>query len=180
MKRIALVFMAALLSLACACGKTAGNAAPGATDTPQIVTASADQAASDQAVPNTTVPKATTEVTDAPAETVEPEAVITPDKPVISEPTGTETKSSPVVVDIPAETVPPAEETGGTGTDAKATAMNYIGQPVSALFAAIGCPASSDYAPSCLGDGEDGNLYYDGFMVYTHKDGGSETINYVE
>ena len=49
------------------------------------------------------------------------------------------------------------------------------------LIAAIGEPNSSDYAPSCLGEGEDGNLYYDGFTVYTYRDtSGAETVNYVE
>ena len=62
----------------------------------------------------------------------------------------------------------------------KATAAGYVGADVSALYAAIGRPASSDYAPSCLGTGEDGNLYYDGFTVYTYRENGSEIIQYVE
>ena len=62
----------------------------------------------------------------------------------------------------------------------KTTASGYVGSDVSALYAAIGRPASSDYAPSCLGDGEDGNLYYDGFTVYTYRENGSETVQYVE
>ena len=41
-------------------------------------------------------------------------------------------------------------------------------------------PESSDYAPSCLGEGEDGNLYYDGFVVYTYRENGTETVEYVE
>ena len=33
----------------------------------------------------------------------------------------------------------------------------------------------------CLGEGEDGNLYYDGFTVYTYRDvDGTEVVNYVE
>lgn len=51
---------------------------------------------------------------------------------------------------------------------------------VSELYAAVGQPNSSDYAPSCIGDGEDGNLYYDGFTVYTYREGGSESVEYVE
>ena len=47
-------------------------------------------------------------------------------------------------------------------------------------YAAIGEPVSSDYAPSCLGEGEDGNLYYDGFTVYTYRDDTGETVSYVE
>ena len=50
------------------------------------------------------------------------------------------------------------------------------------LFALIGQPESSEYAPSCMnpGVGEDGVLYYDGFVVYTYKEGDTETVDYVE
>ena len=59
-------------------------------------------------------------------------------------------------------------------------AKEYEGKPVEDLIAAIGEPLSSDYAPSCLGEGEDGNLYYDGFTVYTYRDDTGETVSYVE
>lgn len=62
----------------------------------------------------------------------------------------------------------------------KAIAEGYIDEPVEELYKAIGYPQSSDYAPSCLGDGEDGNLYYDGFTVYTYREDGEETVSYVE
>ena len=60
--------------------------------------------------------------------------------------------------------------------------LSYIDKPVSELIAAIGEPQSSDYAPSCLnpGQGEDGMLYYDGFVVYTYKEGDTETVQDVE
>ena len=50
------------------------------------------------------------------------------------------------------------------------------------LIALIGEPQSSDYAPSCLnpGVGEDGNLYYEGFTVYTYKEDGVEEVVDVE
>ena len=35
-------------------------------------------------------------------------------------------------------------------------------------------------ARSCLGDGDDGNLYYEGFTVYTYREDGEETVTYVE
>lgn len=77
-----------------------------------------------------------------------------------------------------AETAEPAEETGGSLLE---IAKGYEGANVDELIAAIGDPNSSDYAPSCLGEGEDGNLYYDGFTVYTYRDtSGAETVNYVE
>ena len=56
-------------------------------------------------------------------------------------------------------------------------ASELIGGSVSELYDAIGQPADSKYASSCLGDGEDGELYYDGFTVYTYRDiDGSENI----
>lgn len=64
--------------------------------------------------------------------------------------------------------------------EAKAIAMSMEGQPTSALFDAIGQPQYADYTTSCMGPGEDGNLYYDGFVVYTYREGGSEVIQYVE
>ena len=75
------------------------------------------------------------------------------------------------------ETAEPEE----TGDSLLEIAKGYEGANVDELIAAIGEPNSSDYAPSCLGEGEDGNLYYDGFTVYTYRDtSGAETVNYVE
>ena len=59
-------------------------------------------------------------------------------------------------------------------------AREYTGRPVSELYELIGQPNSSDYVPSCMGDGEDGNLYYDDFIVYTYREGDTETVYYVE
>ena len=60
-------------------------------------------------------------------------------------------------------------------------ARSLIDHDVAELYEAIGEPESSDYAPSCLVDGgEDGNLYYDGFTVYTLKQGDSEKVYDVE
>lgn len=79
-----------------------------------------------------------------------------------------------------AETSAPATET--TGPDIKALAESCIDKSVDELFDLIGEPLSSDYAPSCNGavGAEDGNLYYDGFTVYTLKDGENETVVFVE
>lgn len=63
----------------------------------------------------------------------------------------------------------------------KDLAISCIDQSVDVLIDLIGEPASSDYAPSCLGEGgEDGNLYYDGFTVYTYREGETETVRDVE
>ena len=89
------------------------------------------------------------------------------------------------------ESAPPAEESAPPAEESEAPAEGepspleaakaFEGAPLEDLIAAIGEPLSSDYAPSCLGEGEDGNLYYDGFTVYTYRDvDGSETVNYVE
>ena len=69
----------------------------------------------------------------------------------------------------------PAPEAGGE--DLKSIAEGLVGRPVSELYAAIGNPLSSSYAPSCLVvDGEDGELIYDGFIVYTEKGPDYETV----
>ena len=65
--------------------------------------------------------------------------------------------------------------------DKKALAESCIDKDVSELYALIGEPESSDYAPSCLVEGgEDGMLYYDGFVVYTTREADVETVYYVE
>lgn len=100
-------------------------------------------------------------------------------------PTAAPSESAPEDTTSPTEAVEgtAAPEDGENGGDASLleTAKTFEGAPVEDLIAAIGEPESSDYAPSCLGEGEDGNLYYDGFTVYTYRDtDGQETVNYVE
>lgn len=100
----------------------------------------------------------------------EPTAAPT-EEPAATEPAATEPAAGPE------ETEPAAEPEDSL----LETAKTFEGADVNELIAAIGEPESSDYAPSCLGEGEDGNLYYDGFTVYTYRDvDGSETVNYVE
>ena len=79
----------------------------------------------------------------------------------------------------PPEATPAPTPEQNASADPKATAESLIGSDVSALYAAIGYPTGSSYAPSCLGDGEDGELYYDGFTVYTYRENGVETISVV-
>ena len=100
----------------------------------------------------------------------EPTAAPT-EEPAATEPAATEPAAGPE------ETEPAAEPEDSL----LETAKTFEGADVNELIAAIGEPESSDYAPSCLGEGEDGNLYYDGFTVYTYRDtDGSETVSYVE
>ena len=102
---------------------------------------------------------------------------------------GTEPTAAPT--EVPAATEPAATEPAAEPEETEPaaepedslleTAKTFEGADVNELIAAIGEPESSDYAPSCLGEGEDGNLYYDGFTVYTYRDtDGTETVNYVE
>jgi len=79
----------------------------------------------------------------------------------------------PTPVPTPEPTPTPAPQPAAA---TKETAQAYIGRSASSLIAAIGAPNSTDYAPSCLGDGEDGELFYDGFTVYTYREGDSEII----
>lgn len=80
----------------------------------------------------------------------------------------------------------PAESTEAptqaTEADLKALAESCIDKSVDELYALIGEPESAEYAPSCLnpGEGEDGNLFYEDFVVYTYREGDEEVVTYVE
>lgn len=67
-------------------------------------------------------------------------------------------------------------ETTQPTADQRGQAMGCIGCPISTLYSVIGSPNSSSYANSCNGDGEDGELYYNGFTVYTYRENGAETV----
>ena len=56
------------------------------------------------------------------------------------------------------------------------TAFALIDHPVDELYAAIGEPDDSSYASSCIGPGQDGELYYDDFIVCTYAENGVETV----
>ena len=104
---------------------------------------------------------------EAPAPTAAP---VAPAAPVATEaPAATE---APVVEE-------PVEEAPAEPSDME-KAESCIGGSVEDLYALIGEPSSSDYAPSCLGGvatgGEDGMLYYDGFIVYTYRENGEESV----
>lgn len=94
-----------------------------------------------------------------------------------TEPISKEAENEAVTADEaipePAEEEAPAPE---VKTASKETASQYIGQSVSALVAAIGQPNNKTYASSCIGDGEDGEWYYDGFTVYTYRENGNERV----
>lgn len=185
-KQLAIALSAALLTLT-ACGAPSDQSAAasssasssmssGAASSSVVSDSSADTSAStaDVSQPESTdssqntagdvsTPQANTDVeTLAPVEqTTAPQQSAPPAEPqTASEP---EPESQPK---------PQAEAPAAT----KEQAMAYIGQSVSSMISAIGAPNSSSYAPSCLGAGEDGELLYDGFTVYTYREGDSETV----
>ena len=73
-----------------------------------------------------------------------------------------------------------AEAVPMTAQEKLEAAKTFLDAPVEDLIAKIGEPDSRDYAPSCFGDGEDGNLYYEGFTVYTYRENGEEVVRDVE
>lgn len=107
---------------------------------------------------------------EKPVETAAPEVTAAPET----------TEATTEATTEPEETEP-AETESNDVAEKIAIAQSLIDEPVEKLYEAIGYPESSDYAPSCLTLGaEDGNLYYDGFIVYTVRNGENETVYYVE
>ena len=76
----------------------------------------------------------------------------------------------------PEETEAPASDRDTAIAEAVQKALKLKDRPVSELYDAIGEPDSEDAAPSCMGPGEDVNLYYDGFTVYTYREGDKQTV----
>ena len=128
-----------------------GSAAPAASPAPTETAAPAESAAPAE----TEAPAAETPESDAePEPSTEPEAKL-PDAGLVHD---TEVTPSP------SETL-------------FELAKSYVDKPLSELQAEIGEPVSSSYVSSCLiPGGEDGELHYDGFTVYTVKSGDSETV----
>lgn len=60
--------------------------------------------------------------------------------------------------------------------DVEDLASRFVDSPLDALLAELGEPSSREYVPSCLGPGEDGELFYDGFTVYTFKSADGEVV----
>ena len=122
--------------------------------------------------PVTSSTNTTTAKPSAPASTSKPSASTS--KPAASAPASKPAQSKPAA-SAPAETKPaePAKPTA-------AQASGYVGSSASALESALGAPTSKSYSPSCMGEGEDGIWTYDGFTVYTYKEGGSETVEAVQ
>ena len=85
--------------------------------------------------------------------------------------------SQPAETAVPSAALPDAGlEPAGEPTPYE-IAQKYVDRPLEELIAAIGEPLSSVYGPSCLIQGaQDGQLQYDGFWIYSLKDGEMETV----
>lgn len=108
-----------------------------------------------------------------------PDAPATDPAPVVTDPAPTEPAATEPAPTEPDDTKPAPTEPEMSDFE---KAQSCVDLSVEELYALIGEPESSDYAPSCLNPeaGEDGNLYYDGFIVYTYREGDTETVSYVE
>ena len=90
-----------------------------------------------------------------------------------------EPSTAPTAV-LPDEVLKPdVTEAPTAKEEALQIAKSFEGKDLSELIAVLGEPLSSEYGPSCLGDGKDGELKYDGFIVYTTQKGSAETITLV-
>ena len=80
--------------------------------------------------------------------------------------------------EAPQATAAPAKEEKSEKDETIERVLKMKGQPVADLIDLLGEPLSREYSSSCLIEGgQDGQLIYDGFIVYTlvQKDG-TETI----
>lgn len=109
----------------------------------------------------------------------------TPEPVQTAEPTETpaptpEPTTTPEPAPEPTPEPEPVPEEDDTDWEAlRAVAEQFLEKDVSGLIEAIGEPSATDYASSCLGPGEDGELVYGGFTVYTYKEGNSEIVKEV-
>ncbi len=154
MKKILCLLTLSLLLLA-ACAGGAESPAP---------TLQAEPAAAPEPV-STPEPVAAPEPRPAPEPAVEPEPQAAPETVVKPE-----SQPAPEPANEPAASPEPG---GEPSLDA---ALACAGQDISALYAAIGQPQDSFYEYSCSGPGDDGVLYYDGFLVFTYRENGVETV----
>lgn len=187
-KMVGVVLCGAML-LASGCGAKAETTASSAVES-ESVSVVALEAASSEAVPESeavseAVSEASSAVSEAasekPAESkaeskAEPKAESKAETAAKSKPAKQETAASSKEEKTEPVESKPVTETAPAETASLETALKYVGKDVSKLYAAIGKPNSSEYASSCIGDGEDGLLYYNGFTVTTYRENGKETV----
>ena len=114
-----------------------------------------------------------------PAETTAPKAPAETTAPAVST-TAPET-TAPETTTVPETTAVETTEETEPVDEARVLAESCIDKSVEELYKLIGEPDSADYAPSCLDEnGEDGILYYENVIVYTYREGDTETVSFVE
>ena len=187
-KMMGVVLCGAML-LASGCGAKAETTASSAVES-ESVSVVALEAASSEAVPESeavseAVSEASSAVSEAasekPAESkaeskADSKAESKDEAAAKSKPAKQETAASSKEEKTEPVESKPVTETAPAETASLETALKYVGKDVSKLYAAIGKPNSSEYASSCIGDGEDGLLYYNGFTVTTYRENGKETV----
>ena len=104
------------------------------------------------------------------------------EQPATTQPAVEEVQQDSVSEQVPAEEAQPLPEDEETAVTEEAPANTAAEDPlfeqayalidsgVEELYDTVGYPIDVMYADSCLGEGEDGELYYDGFTVYTYRD----------
>ncbi len=135
------------------------------------------------AAPSPATPPAGTE-TSAPTETAAPAPEESPAAVPEESPAPASAEPAPAETDEPAPAaLPDAGLVRDSGTEPSPAetlfelAKGYVDKPLSELQAEIGEPVSVTYVSSCLiPGGQDGELHYDGFTVYTVKSSDSETV----
>ena len=149
----ALCLICALLLIGC--GSSAPAASPASAETAAPVEPAAPAETETPAPEASPVPSADTSVTaQEPEASAQPEAKL-PDAGLVQD-TAVTPSPSEALFEL---------------------AKSYVDKPLSELQAEIGEPVTSSYVSSCLvPGGEDGELHYDGFTVYTVKSGDSETV----
>ena len=148
MKKSSCISLTLALLLLTAC--TAKEAAPAPVSAPEI--SAAETTVSGEDTPSAAEPEP--EPTSEPAPVPAPEPI-------------------PEPVPEPTPELEPMPEPSG---DRLEKALACVDQVISVLYAAIGEPESSRYEYSCSGPGDDGVLFYDGFLVFTYKENGVETV----
>lgn len=91
----------------------------------------------------------------------------------------------PAAPETPAEPEPAAEPTVETEPETPAEpeapaglelALSLTGQDTAGLLEQLGEPLSQSYEESCSGPGDDGIWQYEGFIVFTYREDGAETV----
>ena len=105
--------------------------------------------------------------TAEPVETA-PQEAAAPEAPAEPEPA-----AEPAAEAEPEEPAAPAEPETPAGLE---LALSLTGQDTAGLLEQLGEPLSQSYEESCSGPGDDGIWQYEGFIVFTYRENGAETV----